>query len=490
MPYPASFFVFNANYPIAASCNDAPQRHHYLGQTWRVVNRFRSFINRLPQSCYNSLTMAVSTTQGRNLRDLMRDRLPAKIFNRLEDAGRLAQQSGVAVYAVGGLVRDLLIGQDNLDVDIAVEGDGMAFAKRLADRHGAGLKIFEQFATAYVVFPDGFKLDVATARRENYAHPTALPTVAPASIKDDLYRRDFTINALAIDLNGQTFGDLIDYYGGMSDLGKKTIRSLHDRSFVDDPTRVFRAIRYEQRFGFRIEKDTLRRLTETAATDLIHQLSGPRLRNEVMWLLAENDPRRTIRRMATLNLLRFLHPRLALTPPSETLLTDAAKVLSWWNRRFPDRPVDRALVFFASLVDGLSASAADAVLKRLAFPNRQADKVRRVKTHLAPALRVLAKRRSLKPSQAYRLLASLPDEGLILLAAQHGSKDAQPLLSAYLTTYRHVKPSLTGHALKKMGLKPGPLYGKILDRLLDARLDGEVKSEAGERALVKKIAQL
>jgi tRNA nucleotidyltransferase (CCA-adding enzyme) len=420
----------------------------------------------------------------------MRRHLPAKIFNRLQEIGVLAQSSGVSAYLVGGLVRDLLLGQDNLDVDIAVEGDGMAFAKHLADRHGAGLKIFERFATAYVVFPDGFKLDVATARLENYAYPTALPTVAPASIKDDLYRRDFTINALAIDLNGHAFGDLIDYSGGVSDLDKKTIRSLHDRSFVDDPTRVFRAIRYEQRFGFRIEQRTLRRLKEAAATDLIHQLSGPRLRNEVMWLLAENDPRRTIHRMAKLNLLRFLHPRLALTPFIEALLTDATKALSWWNRRFPDRPVDRALVFFTSLMDGLSASAVDAVLKRLTLPNRQTDKVRMVKKRLASTLRVLAKRRSLKPSQAYRLFAGLPDEGLILLAAQHGSKEVRPLLSAYLTTSEHVKPSLTGTDLKKMGLKPGPLYRKILDRLLDARLNGEIKSEADEQALVKKIAKL
>ncbi len=433
---------------------------------------------------------ASSLRDSRNLRTLMRRHLPAKIFNRLQEIGVLAQSSGWSAYLVGGLVRDLLLGQDNLDVDIAVEGDGMAFAKHLADRHGAGLKTFEQFATAYVVFPDGFKLDVATARRENYAHPTALPTVAPASIKDDLYRRDFTINALAINLNGHAFGDLIDYYGGVSDLGKKTIRSLQDRSFVDDPTRVFRAIRYEQRFGFRIEKRTLRRLTEAAATDLIHQLSGPRLRNEVLWLLAEKDPQRTIRRMATLNLLRFLHPRLALTPSLRAPLANATKVLSWWNGRFPDRPVDRTLVFFTSLVHGLSASAVDAVLERLALPNRQADKVRRVKTHLAPALRVLAKRRSSKPSQAYRLFAGLPDEGLIMLAAQQGSKEVRPLLSAYLTTYQHVKPSLTGNDLKQMGLKPGPLYGKILDRLRDARLNGEAKSEADERALVKKIAKL
>ena len=434
--------------------------------------------------------MAVTTSQGRNLRNLMRQRLPPRVFNRLEGVGRLARKSGVSAFVVGGLVRDLLLGHTTSDADIAVEGDGMAFARRLADGGGAALKIFERFATAYVVFPDGFKLDVATARRENYAHPSALPTVAPTSIRDDLYRRDFTINALAIGLNNRHVGELIDCYGGLRDLRQKTIRVLHNQSFADDPTRLFRAIRYEQRLGFTIESRTMRLLEKTAATDLVHQLSGPRLRNEIMLLLGEKDPRRTIRRMARLGLLRFLHPRLALTSSTEAVLTKTPKMLSWWNRRFPNRPVDRALVYFMALLDCSSSAATDTTLTRMVFPNQQADKVRMVKQRLASTLRVLAKRRSLKPSQAYRLFVGLPDEGLILLAAKAGSTDVKRLLSAYITTYQHVKPSLTGEDLKKMGLKPGPLYRKILDRLLDARLNGEATSEADERDMAKKIAKL
>src|SRR5256886_9998774 len=258
--------------------------------------------------------MKPAASQDRhNLHALMRRRLPAKIFNRLQEIGRLADDIGMPAYLVGGLVRDLLLGRQNLDVDIAVEGDGMTFARRLADQHGAGLKIFEKFATALVVFPDGFKLDVATARSESYAHPTALPTVRPSSIKDDLYRRDFTINALAIRLNASHFGELVDFYGGLRDLEAKTIRALHARSFVDDPTRVFRAIRFEQRFGFRIEKHTLTLLKEAAASDLVRRLSGPRLRNEVMRLLSEQAPPRAIRRTPESDLLRLLHPALAWT---------------------------------------------------------------------------------------------------------------------------------------------------------------------------------
>ena len=432
----------------------------------------------------------VASQDHRNLRTLVSRRLPSKIFNRLREIGALADAMDAPAYLVGGLVRDLLLGHTNLDVDIAVEGDGMTFARRLADRYGAGLKIFEKFATALVVFPDGFKLDVATTRCESYAHPTALPTVKPSSIKDDLYRRDFTINALAIRLNVNRFGELVDLYGGLRDLEHKVIRVLHARSFVDDPTRVFRAIRFEQRFGFHIEKHTLTLLKEAAASDLVHRLSGPRLRNEVMRLLSEQAPIRTIRRMAEFDLLRFLHTGLAWTARLAGLLSDLGKSLAWWTKQYPRRSLDRALVYFIGLMDELSASATGAVVKRLAMPGKETRKVQLVKKHLEPALRFLVRHRSPRPSETYRALADLPDEGLVLLVAKARSKDIVRLVSAHVTTQQQVRPSLNGVDLKAMGLKPGPIYKKILDRLLEARLNGEVKTKADERELAKKLAKV
>jgi tRNA nucleotidyltransferase (CCA-adding enzyme) len=432
----------------------------------------------------------VASQDHHNLRTLVRRRLPSKIFNRLQEIGAMADAMDTSAYLVGGLVRDLLLGHTNLDVDIAVEGDGMAFARCVADRYGAGLKIFEKFATALVVFPDGFKLDVATARCESYAHPTALPTVKPSSIKDDLYRRDFTINALAIRLNVRRFGELVDFYGGLRDLEHKVIRVLHARSFVDDPTRVFRAIRFEQRFGFRIEKHTLTLLKQAAASDLVHRLSGPRLRNELMRLLSEQAPIRAIRRMAEFDLLRFLHTGLAWTARLAGLLSVLGKSLAWWTRQYPRRQLDRTLVYFIGLMDELSASATDAVVKRLALPREQANKIRLAQKHLAPALRFLVRHRLPRPSQAYRALADLPDEGLVLLVAKARSKGIVRLVSAYLITQQQVRPSLNGADLKALGLKPGPIYKKILDRLLEARLNGEVKTKADERELAKKLAKV
>lgn len=444
-------------------------------------------LSRAP-SLLQCATMLASATDD-NLCAMMRRRLPATLCARLEDTGRLAQQAGIAVYVVGGLVRDLLMGQRTLDADLVVEGDGPAFAGRVADRHGASVTIFARFATASVVFPDGFKMDVATARQEQYAHPGALPTITPASIRDDLIRRDFTINTLAVRLNADRFGEVLDYYGGLRDLEKNTLRSLHDRSFVDDPTRLFRAIRYEQRFGFRIEARTLRLLKDAAATDLASRLSGPRLRNEIMRLLAEPNPRRIIRRMGALTLLRFLHPRLTLTPRLTTLLAGIPPAVRWWTTRFPDRAVDHPLLYMMALMASLPMRNMNAALTRLAFPNRQADKVRLVKTRLASPLRVPATSQSVKPSRAYRLYAGLSDEGLILLAAHAGTQAVRDSLSAYLTTYRHVKPLLTGEALKTMGLTPGPRYRTILDRLLDAKLNGVVRSKTDERAFVKRLTK-
>src|ERR1041385_7516179 len=184
--------------------------------------------------------------------DLLR-RLPRERLILLRELGNLADKSGMALYLVGGVVRDLLLKGKNWDLDLTVEGDGIAFARAVSERYGSGLAVFERFATSRLVFPEGLKIDIATTRRESYAQPAALPDVEPASLKEDLYRRDFTINAMAIQLNTAQFGRFYDPYGGRQDLRAKTLRVLHRCSFRDDLTRIFRAIWCEQTFAFRCE---------------------------------------------------------------------------------------------------------------------------------------------------------------------------------------------------------------------------------------------
>jgi tRNA nucleotidyltransferase (CCA-adding enzyme) len=419
-------------------------------------------------------------------------RLPQERRSLLRELGNLADEGGVSLYLVGGVVRDLLLKRENWDLDLTVEGNGIAFARLVADRYGAGLAVFERFATARLVFPHGLKMDIATTRRESYAQPAILPTVQPASIEEDLSRRDFTINAIAIQLNPRQFGRLLDPYGGQRDLRARTIRVLHSGSFQDDPTRIFRAIRFEQRFGFRLARTSVRLLAQAASTNLIQQLSGPRLKNEILLLFAEHDPVRAIARLAQLKLLRFLQRRLCYTKKVKRVVTAVPKALAWWARRFPDSVIDRPIVYLMALSSESSAVVVAAMIRRLALSREQAKNVSAGGSLVDRAPKRLTNKGTVRPSQAYRLLADFSDEALVLLLAkqvspQHGVRVS--LLKRHLVAYaknRAIKTALTGRDLQAMGLKPGPQYKTILGKLLESRIDGMITTEAEERAFVQK----
>ncbi|MEW6246518.1 MAG: CBS domain-containing protein [Nitrospirota bacterium] len=430
----------------------------------------------------------VGTMRRRNVGGMLRAKLPARLVSLLKEAGELADRLDVSAYVVGGFVRDLLLGIENLDVDLVVEGDGIAFARALARASSGRVKAHERFGTAVVVLPDGFKVDVATARTEYYEYPTALPTVEQSSIKKDLYRRDFTINTLAIRLNSRSFGQLIDFYGGQRDLKEKTIRVLHGLSFVEDPTRVFRAIRFELRFGFHLGKETSALIKGAVKMDLFHRLSGHRLLDELKLLFSEREPRRAVSRMAELDLLRFIHPKLVWSPRLEELLAGVEEALDWYRLLYLDRPMHSWLVSMMALLEVLPARAVRDLLKRFPFTEQETEKLKAARFALRGLLRRLAKQPPPRPAETTRLLTGLADETLIFIMAKDKSESVKRQISAYLTTYRHVKPWLTGRDLQGMGLKPGPLYRKILDALLDARLNGEVKTEAEERELAKRLA--
>ena len=419
-------------------------------------------------------------------------RLPRARASLLRALGNLADESGVSLYLVGGVVRDLLLKRENWDLDLTVEGDGIAFARLVAVHYRAGLAVFERFATARLTFPDGLKMDIATTRRESYAQPALLPTVQPASIEEDLSRRDFTINALAVRLNPQQFGRMLDPYGGQSDLRARTIRALHAGSFQDDPTRIFRAIRFEQRLGFCLEPTTLRLLAQAASTNLIQRLTGPRLQNEILLLLAERDPVRAIARLEQLKLLRFLHRRLCDTKNVKRTVTAVPKAFAWWAHRFPDSVIDKPIVYLMALSSESSPAVVASMIRRLALSREQAKKMNIGRHRLDRALKRLTGKGKLQPSQVYRLLAKFSDEALILLLAkqritQSGLRD---LLKRQLVAYmknRAMKTVLTGRDLQAMGLLPGPQYTTILGKLLDARIDGTVTTEADERVLAQRL---
>ncbi|MGZ8422301.1 MAG: CBS domain-containing protein [Nitrospira sp.] len=430
---------------------------------------------------------ALGGVRRREVVGLLRERLPHAMLHLLRTAGELAERFRYSAYVVGGFVRDLLLGIDNLDVDLVIEGDGIAFARALAKDKGGRVTVHERFGTAVVLFSDGSKLDVATARTEYYEYPTALPTVEQSSIKKDLYRRDFTINTLAVRLNPLAFGQLIDFYGGQRDLKERIIRVLHSLSFVEDPTRVFRAIRFELRFGFQLSKETLALIKGAVKMELFHRLSGQRLLDELRCVFSERTPRHAVRRLADLDLLRFIHPKLTWSNRLDRRLIEVEEALDWYRLSNLDRTMSRWLVYAMALTEVLPEPAVQDLLAR--FPVAEAERraitaARFTTQHIC---RQLSRRVPPRPSETVRLLTGLSDETLVFLLAKNASESAKQQIVAYLTTYRTIKPALTGTGLTALGFTPGPLYSRILARLTEARLDGEVTSEAEERDLVKQF---
>ena len=419
-------------------------------------------------------------------------KLPVQQQHLLKQICRLADEQDLPVYLVGGVVRDLFLKRENWDLDLTVEGDGIAFARLAADRYGAGLAVYVQFATARLTFPHGFKIDIATTRRESYAQPALLPTVQHSSIEEDLSRRDFTINAIAVQLNQRQFGRVLDPYEGQRDLRTRTIRVLHAGSFLDDPTRIFRAIRFEQRFGFRLERVTARLIAHAASTNLIQRLSGPRLRNEILSLLAERDPMRVVARLEQLKLLRFLHRHLRYTNNVQQIIAAVPKALAWWTRQSPDSVIDRPILYLMALSSESSPLVLATMIRRLALSREQAKKVLVRGSRIDHAKKRLMSRGVVRASQVYHLLAEFSDEVLVLLLARQATMQSEgrlDFMKRYLAVYvksRAVKISLTGRDLQSMGLKPGPQYKTILGKLLDGRIDGIITTEAEERTFIKK----
>lgn len=422
-------------------------------------------------------------------------RLPRKVVVLLQQLGGMADAAGIRLYLVGGVVRDLLLKRENWDLDLTVEGDGIAFARLVADRYGAGLALFERFATARLTCSNGLKVDIASTRSESYVKPAALPNVQPATLAEDLYRRDFTINAMAVQLNVGQFGLLHDPFGGERDLRGRRLRVLHEESFRDDPTRIFRAVRFQQRFGFRLEPKTRRLLFEAAALNVIRHLSGPRLCNEVLLLFGERHPQRAIDLLARLKLLRFLHPRIRYTGIAKRLVASLPSSMAWWEKERFALTADRSLVYLMALLADIGLSEARSVARRLQLSSVQCRAVELAGQSTGRISDILSRRESVSPSRAYRLLADLPAEALVLIAARsrtwHGKEGwirCRQRLTRYLKRDRYIKIAVGGKDLVDLGLKPGPVYKRLLDRLVNAKLDGALPSEAAEREMAARLA--
>jgi len=419
----------------------------------------------------------------------MRERLPRDLQQRLRSFGRVGEELGAQVYLVGGMVRDLLLRQDNFDVDLVVEGDGIAFAREIAAREDCRLRTHQKFGTAVLIFADGFKVDVASARMEYYQQPAALPTVEYASIKLDLFRRDFTINTLAIALNEGSFGELLDFFGGQRDLKDRAVRVLHNLSFVEDPTRVYRAVRFEQRLGFRMGRPTEHLLRSAVRQGFIERVGGNRLFRELELILREPDPWPAVQRMADLDLLKYIHPNLKVDARMPGLVAETRRVVHWYQLLYLHQPCEPWLVFLLSLTARLDDDSMLGMCHRLKVAPRfltlLCEQRRAAKKVLAGLRRRVRRGTEPKASDLYRMLRPLDSEMLLFLMAL-GDDSIRRWVGHYLSSLQQVRCELNGHDLERLGLPPGPLFREILDTLLAGRLNGRLHSRDDELALVRK----
>lgn len=386
----------------------------------------------------------------------------------LRAAAERAAKDGGRAYLVGGVVRDLLLGADGLDLDVVVEGDARETARGLAADLGGTVKTHDRFLTA-TVSVGGVRADFATARRERYARPGALPAVQAADLDADLARRDFTVNAMAASLDPERFGDVIDPHGGRADLDAGLIRVLHDRSFVDDATRILRACRYAARFGFTLEAETERLAKEGAGR--LRPISGSRIRHEIERTLEDAAPGAAFELAERLGALEALHPAFRLGPATARALDEA-------------RP--SIMVGFAILGAGLPEEAATALAKRLSAPIH----IRGAMTDaacLAAGLETLAAP-SLKDSEVHAALSPYIREAVVACRLTAPDGIMAERIDDFTERLANLRPALNGGDLIALGIEPGPRIGRLLAELLRARLDGEIETREDEIEMVRRAA--
>jgi tRNA nucleotidyltransferase (CCA-adding enzyme) len=421
----------------------------------------------------------------RSIINFMRERLAPRLLDILREIGKAAEHGGCEAYVVGGFVRDLFLYRKNEDVDIVIEGDGIKFAKSFARRYGARIHAHAKFGTAVIIFPDGFKIDVASARMEYYKFPAAMPVVEMSSIKLDLFRRDFTINTLSIRLNPREFGTLQDFFSAQKDIKEKAIRVLHNMSFVEDPTRVFRAIRFEQRFGFGIGKLTLGLIRNAVKMDFFKRLSGYRVFTELRLILEEENPTFSLRRMNDFKLLGVIHPSIRLTDELIDLFNSTKKVVAWHDLLFLEESYMKWAVYFLALVRRTSRKTVAEICHRLELPPKYEIIFCKEKFIADRCLYGLEQKTPVKNSTLYNRLKGFRTELILYLMAVTKSERVKRVISNYFNRLRYVEISIRGRDLMDMQVPPGPLYREILEAVLDAKLDGRVKTKNDELLFAK-----
>jgi tRNA nucleotidyltransferase (CCA-adding enzyme) len=436
------------------------------GRPIGAVVREDSTVGRLPRSVADAL-----------------GRVDPGALDVLRAAGRLGAESNEKVAAVGGFVRDLLLGRlasAPRDLDVTVEGDGRRLARRLAVALGGSVREHPAFLTATVALPDGRSVDVATARRERYRAPGALPAVQPARLAEDLWRRDFSVNALAVRLDGAGWGEVEDPTGGLTDLAGGRIRVLHPLSLVEDPTRVFRAVRFAGRLGFRLEPATRRLLDAAVRLAVYDALSADRLRAELALVLEEPEPAGILAALGRLGAFRLGWPAYRFTATAGARLAAVGRGLG----ALPLAPPTRLQLAFLALTASLAPVAASDWASRHGATAPERDALDRARREAPAIARGLA--RAAGPGDAYAALRSAPELSVAWAWVLPGRAAARQLVAEHLGRWRDLPALLGGDDLQALGLAPGPRFGRLLAGLRVAQVAGRVRTRAEAEAWVRR----
>lgn len=426
-----------------------------------------------------------SKTHSKNLKGIIRGRLPKWILNIFLAASEQAEIAGVNLYLVGGFVRDLIINRKNLDIDFVVEGDGIAYGEGLAKKLNGRIKTHKKFGTAIIILPDGFKIDVASARMEFYKTAAELPTVEAGPIKMDLYRRDFTINSMAIRLNKKGFGELLDYFGGVRDIKEKKIRVLHSLSFIEDPTRAFRAVRFEDRFKFNIGKQSLSLIKNASRLNFFNKVSKARTFNELKIILKEGKPLPALKRMEELGILKYMHPKFEITKGTESLFSEAEKVFDWYNLLFKKDSFEKWLIFLAILQEGFTLEAVEKMVADIGLAAKLGDRLKEIKSCSGKII-ILLEQPEKDKFTLYKLLFPLKTETILFIMSKAKNKLVKEKISRFIMELKDVRVATGGKELKRLGIKPGPIYKEIKESIINKRLNGDINRKEEEIDYIKK----
>lgn len=402
--------------------------------------------------------------------------LTEETLKKVKSIGEICMESRYPCYLVGGTVRDIILKVPQIDIDIVTEGNIRLF-EALPKKLKIKKIVFSQFNTAKLLFKDGCSFDIAQARKETYPYPASLPVVKKSSLSEDVKRRDFTINTLLMGITKKDFGKIYDYLGGIEDIEKGIIRALHKNSFIDDPTRIFRAFRFKERFSFRFERRTKTLIENAIRSGVIKKLTPQRIRKELFLLLKEKKWYKIVLSLSHNGILQELGIKNEL---KRVIINSFEKKISDFINIKRNRELSKLLL----ITEDASEKEIKAFSQRVGLKKKESELLLELRKGRKRILTTLSKK-EVSNKEIYWLLTSLPLDAVIYLLSKATSQSRKRIL-LYLNDLKNIKIKIKGDDLKKLGIKAGPIYKKILQKLLDEKLNGKLKFKREEIEFVKR----